>query len=360
VSGMEQAVHRPVCSVGEREYRLLDVVIAGHLRGRWAEVEDTARRGLACVKRLDNLEEELSDTDVEAAATAWRYERDLLSADDTESWLLERHVAMAHWFGYVHRLVLRRRWSDRLDEIVAAHEVMPLEIEDVLYEEGVCSGALPELAERLAAEAAVDDRVEEESAIARVERPTEPRVRAIVARLPPEVSRLGMYGVPPGVCLERAAVLACMMLSFEGFIDRISALATLEREIEPHRLDWTRLECDSITLSAEGAAREAALVVREDGLPISEAARLANASLARTRDVLEDIEPALRDRLVGAQPGELIGPVPNERGFVLVSVLDRVAPSIADPSIRDRARDLVVTRTIEREVASRVRWHERF
>jgi hypothetical protein len=357
---MEQAVHRPVCSVGEREFQLLDVVIAGHLRGQWAEVEDTARRGLACEKRLDNLGEGLSDADVEAAATAWRYERNLLSADDTESWLLERHLAMAHWFGYVSRLVLRRRWSAGLDEIVASHEVTPREIEDVLYSEAVCSGSLAELAGRLAAYAAVDDRVKEKSAIARTERPSEPRVRALVARLPPEISRLGIYGVPPGVCLERARVLACMMLSFEGFIDDISAPAALAREIEPRALDWTRFECESITLSNEEAAREAALTVREDGLPISEAARLAGGSLVRTDDVLEDVEPALRDRLVGAQPGELIGPLPNERGFVLVSVLDRVVPSIADPSIRERARELVVTRTIEREVARRVRWHERF
>jgi hypothetical protein len=86
---------------------------------------------------------------------------------------------------------------------------------------------------------------------------------------------------------------------------------------------------------------------------------MAKSSVGKTRYLLEDVKPPLKDRLVGALPGELIGPLPSDDGVILVAVADRGEPSAEDPAIRERARDRIIRRTIQREIEKRVRWHER-
>ena len=74
---------------------------------------------------------------------------------------------------------------------------------------------------------------------------------------------------------------------------------------------------------------------------------------------LEDIEPPLKDMLVSAGEGELLGPVSTGERFLLVAVEAKTRPSVDDPAIRERAEREVVRRAVEQEVINRVRWHER-
>lgn len=355
---MQRLAGRTVFTAGAREYRWEDVVLAAHLWGEAAELERRTREGIACHMRLDDRGEALSETEVEGAADKWRYERDLLSADDLQDWLTERDIDMDEWLAYMHRSAVRTRWSGELDEIVNAYDVSAEEVDAVMYSEAVCSGRLGELAERLAGQAAIYDRVAEQTPAAKSFSKAERK--AILGRLPARVKRQGIIGVDPAVTKERADLVTDVALSFERFVDRIAAPAALEREIEAHALEWTRLDCQTVEFASEEAAREAALLVREDGMRLTQAAAIATSVVEETRYVLEEVEPPLKDRLVGALPGELIGPVSGDSGHLLVSVVDRVAPSTSDASIRERAGDRVIRRTIRREISRRVRWHERF
>lgn len=353
---MQRLAGRAVFTVGAREYGWEDVALAAHLWGEAAALERQTREGIACSKRLERLGEAGPETEMEEAADAWRYERDLLSGDDLHAWLDERHLTMDDWLAYIRRTVLRTQWSAELGHITKEQKVSSQEIGSALYGEAVCSGRLAELADRLAGQAAVYEREVGESKTRRPKGCSKTELRAVLKDFPRGEGLLGARPVPT----ERAEFVACLWLSFDRFVDRLASPAAVDREIEAHTLDWTRLDCETVTFTGEDPAREAMLLVREDGLSLAEAAALARAPVEQHRYLLEDVAPPLRDRLVGARPGELIGSPSGDGGFLLISVVDRVEPSSRDRAIRKRAAEALVRRTVQREVGKRVRWHERF
>ncbi len=346
---MQRLVGRTAFTVGTRQYSWEDVILAAHLWSEAAQLERRTREGIACRRRLEDRGEEVDPDEVEKAADEWRYERDLLSADDMQAWLADRDLDMEEWLDYIERSVLRTLRSADLDEVVDAYKPLSKEVDAAIYSEAVCSGRLAELADRLAGQAAIYERLAED---ADAPPSSKAELTAVVKRLPAAVKRVS-------VTEERGELIGDVMLSYERFVDRIAAPAALDREIEAHALQWTRLDCEMVAFAGEETAREAALLVREDGLPLAEAAALARLEVSKTRYVLEDVEPGLKDRLVSTPAGELVGPVSGEDGYLLISVVDRVAPSINDASILARARDRVIRRTIQREIGRRVRWHER-
>jgi hypothetical protein len=82
---------RRIFTVAGTSYAWEDLVLAGCLWGDWPALEARARDGLACLARLDELDEDdedaLAEEDVETAATEFRYARDLVAASGLESWL---------------------------------------------------------------------------------------------------------------------------------------------------------------------------------------------------------------------------------------------------------------------------------
>src|SRR5919109_740241 len=187
---MERVAGRTAFSVGAREYGWVDVVLAAHLWGEYANLE---------------------------------------------------------------RSVLRQRWASELDKITKAESVTAREVSDALYAEAVCSGALGELGERLAAQAAIYDRVAGSKGGRRPPGCSQAAVASLLKRLPATVKKTGVAGLTPGATSKRAELLACLAIVFERHIDEIAAPAALDREIEAHALDWTRIDCEQVLFADEGA-----------------------------------------------------------------------------------------------------------
>ena len=83
----------------------------------------------------------------------------------------------------------------------------------------------------------------------------------------------------------------------------------------------------------------------------------AGLSAETTELWLEDADEALRDALVGAQSGEVLGPLAWKEGHLVLTVGDKRLPSDDDADVRARAEHALLARTVEREVANRVTWH---
>jgi hypothetical protein len=347
---MRRLKGRKVFTVGKRTFRGEDVLLAAYLWGEINALEGRIREELGCLKALEAGGGELPEAEIDAAADAWRYERDLLSADDAQTWLEERKLDTDEWLDYINRTVACALAGRKPGAVRITAE----EVDSVAYCEAVCSSLLADVGDRLAGLAAVHDRAERDG----IGKASKAELRAIVNRLPGAVKKDGILGIGRSETMVRAELIARLMLASEEFIDRIAAPAALDREIEAHALDWTRLDCETVIFPAEEVAREALLLVREDGLPLAKAAAVAKARVEKMKYLLDDVESPLKDRLVGALPGQIVGPVREQDAYVLVSVLDRVEPKSKDVQIRDRARNRVVGRTIRSEVAKRVRWHE--
>ena len=243
--------------------------------------------------------------------------RRLLSAEELDAWLRRWGLTVNEWGDYLERSVLLERGLGGDDPAAIGAEIAEAEFVDA-----VCSGFLEREALGFAADTAL-------------------------ANLTP-VETAGDRAVMIARTLEAAALARAATFSE----------SSLEREIARRGLDWTRLELDVLEVPDKSAAREAALCIRHDGRSIADLAAECQGAVSRLSVYLDDLEPSLQPSLLAAQPGELVGPVEENDGFMLVAVSERKPASASDPELRRRAQTLLVDRLVRRSTEGRVEWHE--
>jgi hypothetical protein len=283
---------------------------------------------VACVARADDTDDDVGDEELQAAASEFRYERDLISGEEMEVWLARWTLDADDWMEYLRRGLLRERWATELVTTAAGYSPEPEDIEEALPAEAVCSGFLTRIARKLAGRAAAAARAREEG-----------------------------WLIEEAVQVGPDAALARIDAGFRQFCERIVTEAALVAQLTSHRLDWIRVGCRCLSLPTLESAREAALCVREDGMDLDEVAESAGVSVEAASDFLENWEPALRDSLLAAGAGALLGPIASGDGFLLVLVREKVLPSLEDRAVRRRAEERLLEAALAREIANRVVWH---
>ena len=354
ITPLEQMVAAPAevaFTVGEAGYRWSDVILAAMRGGEWAEVEEAAARGLAC-QRQARAEEIVADSAGRAKAAAdFRYARGLVTAEEMTGWLARWGLTAEDWRGWVDRDLLRARWAGTLAEIEARHPIAVDEIAAAAWVEAVCSGALPRLAQTLAGRAAALAAVREAG--------TPDKLVAAPTGEADRLAEVAQYalGATLGVdCPERLAHFAEADEAFEVFRARVLTPAVIAAAVEARRLDWIRLDLAIARFASESAAREAVCCVREDGVALAEIAREAGATLTESRVLLAEAPAGLRSQLLGAEPGDLLGPLPVDGGLLLVAVHAKTLPDAIDPNVKQRAETQVLEGAVRREMEARVHW----
>jgi hypothetical protein len=300
IGGVEwRLAERPVFSVAARIYRWRDVLHWAEQTGELGRLEEETRAGIAA------LEQDGPPTaaDVGDAATAFRYARSLLAAEEMEAWLTHWELTTADWMGHVRRVVARERRPTPQSHAA-------VRVGDELRVDGICSGAFGRFARELA-------------------------VRVALA---------------PDGDLESG---------FERFRAAVTTPEAIAREIESRRLDWLRVEGEQLAVADEDVAREVVLSVREDGEALADVAQRARGELRPLATYLDDAEPELAAVLLGARENEVLGPVPVGDRFIVAVARRKAPPTPEDAVLRDRAAELVCRRAIARQLETHVRWHER-
>ena len=327
---MNSLLGQLVFSIGRQQYYWDDVILSARLWGDWADLEKELREGIACLKRLDKAEEEFDPEELESAANDFRYERDLLTAEEAEAWLNRWNLSADSWMEYLQRFMLRRKWADQLVEIVARYRVTKKEIHSSLHAEAICSGHLARFARALAARASAYEKALEAGWVR-----DEPK------------------------SAEAAGRIRLLEASYQRFCDHVVDAQGIKNQVDAHRLDWIRFNCRYVLFYQEQMAREAALCARDDGMQLDEVA--ANASIAPQNATLylDEVEPSLRDRFLSAEKGALIGPLNWDKAFGLFLVEDKIIPAVEDPEIKQRAQETLLESAVNREINKRVKWHAR-
>ncbi|HXH09282.1 MAG TPA: hypothetical protein VNP04_05900 [Alphaproteobacteria bacterium] len=348
-----------VFTIGNQGYTWADVVLAAHLWGDWATMEQDVRAGLACLKHMENTGEGPTAAEVQAAAREFRYARQLISAQEAEAWLAHRHLSPETWLAYLQRSVLRQQWSSRLRELLLQYPITAAEVAQHIVSEGICSGKLAEYAQKLAARAAIHARGREAMTAEPPGSATE-AAQSRICQLPPlrpDICRL--LGLPPERCRERLHTLLGLEAEFERVCRSILTPKTLQDQLRVHGLDWIRLDCHCLMVPQEQMAREALLCVREASMTLAEVAAHAHIDMQHIRWYLEDVEPMLQPYFLAARQGEWLGPFCVGDAYALFWVLDKVMPAIDAPDIRRRAEQRVLRRLIDEAIDTQVRWHSR-
>ncbi|HUE50077.1 MAG TPA: hypothetical protein VMQ39_03330, partial [Candidatus Dormibacteraeota bacterium] len=92
-----------VCACGDQEYTARDAIDAALFRG---ELDSKWKEFLRCVeseKRADELDLELDDDAIATAVEAFRYEHDLITAEETEAFLANRGLTLDDFTDYFTR-----------------------------------------------------------------------------------------------------------------------------------------------------------------------------------------------------------------------------------------------------------------
>lgn len=302
-------LEQEVFSVGDAPYSWGDVLVSAELRGTLADLISATRHRLACVEGNTPSHEAVRE-----AASRFRYQRGLLSAEELEAWLARWHLSVADWTEHLRRMMLSEHRAGELEQKEATEG-----LDQAVAVDAICTGFLEREAKQLATDAALTE-------------------------------------VGAGATDDRHAQIEQIVASAASARAEIAAGADVEREIDTRALEWTRIDAELLELADSDAAREAALCVRVDGRSLAEVAADCGVPVTRRELYLEEAEREQLTGLLGANAGELVGPIECKDGFLLVQVHGRTRPSAEDPALRRRAQTYLVERASERAFEARVRW----
>ena len=100
------------------------------------------------------------------------------------------------------------------------------------------------------------------------------------------------------------------------------------------------------------------MCVRLDGRKLVDVAADCHAPVEHLATYVSDLEAWAQPLLLGAQAGDLVGPVEDDGTYVLFAVQGRTAPASSDPALRERAEAALVQRAVKRATEIRVEWHD--
>jgi hypothetical protein len=327
-----------------------EVVCAAHFRGELRAVLDRVSLGSVCVEEAERRELEPDEDAVDAAIEQFRYENDLISAEETERWLevrgltsddLHSHFTRGHWVGALGDTVTVGGRPEG-----AAELLVPAAI-DLLI-----SGGFGPLAVGLSRRLIARDLAEA---------PPGPEAVEVERRSFLKRSRLKVAGVTAWLAaLGRETGWLETMLALEAVYRQRCALVLtperLARSLAAARLPLTRIEVERVDFDSSDAAREAHLCVREDGLTLEEVAREARYPFERVALLAEDFPDEERQRLLCAPIGTVQEPARSGEVFRLDRVTRKIDPDLADAPIRERLERKILDTYFAESGSRDIRW----
>ena len=326
-------------------YTWQDVLMSARLRGEWDIVDAAAREGVSCAAEAAVSGTGSERARVDDAAREFRYAHDLITADSAERWLGRWGFGVEHWMAHFTRVILRREWADRAAELVARHSVSQAAVAAAALVDAICGGHLRRLARLLADHVAAP--------VPPTGVPEAGHETAALIATAADAARADRW---PAMAPARMTALVDVDRRYRAYGSHTVTPASLAEHVGTRQLDWTRFECRALAFRSADGASEAALCLREDGLPLAELARRASTVVQDSTFFLEELDAAVHDRFVGARTGDLIGPVRQNGEYVLYEIVGKTLPSPSDPIVLVRAQEGVLKRAIAHQVANHVQW----
>ena len=249
-----------LCSCGDREYKTRDVIDAALWRGDLESAWSRFLTRLEAEKRADETELDFEDNELDAAAEAFRYERDLITAEETEQWLAARSLTLDDFTDFF----ARKCWGEKLEEEVTVPETPYISAPDNLRQlfaaELILTGDIEWLTTnlmwRLAARA---EKEPEPAAVTDEEKRFFERQQIDRAGLSDWLGQLGRDA-------EWFSEMTALEAAYRERSSTVLLPAAVKHELSSLRLALTRFEAEVIEVESRDAAQEAMFCVTEDGM----------------------------------------------------------------------------------------------
>jgi hypothetical protein len=320
-----------VCACGTQEYTARDAIDAAIFRGEFEETWQTFLRHVAAEGRADELELELDESAISAAAEDFRHRHDLITAEETEAWLANRGLTFGDFSDYFARQYCVGAVDEGFSPEQVGYTSAAPELRDLFVAELILSRVLENMTTklmwRLAARCAGKEPTSE--AIAAEKRKFLHRIGIEPAQLAHWLEELGRDSQWLNEMLATEA-------AYGTHCDRLLVPEARQRELMALRLHLTRFEIELIELESHDAAQEALFCVREDGMSMEEVAAEGRYPYRRADFLLEDLPADAQQKYFSGSPGDVLKPISHGDGFELCRIIKKVEPRLEDPSVKSR------------------------
>jgi hypothetical protein len=339
--------NRVIFSRGEREFTAKEVVDCAVLRGEIDSLWDEFVRIGECDRLASEQELEPEESAVDAAAIAFRYKHDLITAEETERWLEHRGVSLGEFSEYFARQYWGRTYSGATQVPTSTYQTAAAEEKDLFLVDLILSGSLDQMAERLSYRiAAQADENSEEGA-------KEERGRFLTAR---RITDLAAWLAQFGRDEEWLNQMLAAEASYRRRVAHILTEQALQKELGPLRLNLTRFELETVEVDSKDAAAEVAACVRNDGMEMSEIAEESRYPFHSGEVLLEDLPSEQQQKFLSVKAGTLFDPIPRGDGFEVWRVKTRTEPSLQDATVRTRLEKRIIDRCFNELLSKYIDW----
>jgi hypothetical protein len=342
---VQRLIGRKVFSTARKDYYWEHVFAAAILSGEWAKLETRTRVGLACYKRMEATEEYPDQEELDTTAAEFRYARNLISAEEAESWLARMNLSADDWMNYILRSLLMPIWEEDLEQTAEEYPISSEEISASLYAQAVCSGDLTRFGQQLAGRVAVTEIYTDDSE-------------------PITASPLQFPECPFAISAPRweeiQRDLAFIEAGFKQFYEKTVTPQTIADEIKLRGGDLILFELDTLELPTQTAAKEALFCITEDGLTLAEVAKDTGFNFENRKVYYFEMDVDGRDAFLAKQAGEMVGPLKRGEAFQISLIRNREMPSPQDPDVARLAEKLMLERITQQEVNNRIKWDVQF
>jgi hypothetical protein len=319
-----------VCACGTQEYTAGDAVDAAIFRGEFEEKWQAFLRSVAAEERADELELEFEESAISAAAEEFRYRHDLITAEETETWLATRGLTFEDFSDYF----ARQYCVGAVDESFSCEQIYtsaPQELRHSFLAELILSGALEDMTNkfmwRLAARCAGTDPASDEIAAENGK---------FLHRIGIEAAQLNSWLEEMGRDSKWLNEMLAMEAAYGAHCANLLVPEARQRQLMALRLQLTRFETELIELESRDAAQEALFCVREDGMSLEEVATEGRYPYRRVDFLLEDLPADSQQKYLSVSEGDLLEAMPHGDGFELCRVIRKIEPQLEDPTVKLR------------------------
>jgi hypothetical protein len=340
---------RPAFELEGERFDYGEVILAATGWGEWQALERTLADDLARVAAGARRNKRPAQDDLRTAVIGFRRARQLMAGEDYRRWLERRSLSAADVTAHVCRAAAGCRVD--AGEPAPADRPSRAELTTVIGTEAILSGRLRSWGIRLARCAGAARALHADDV------PNPPPSDAEVDELVAAAVACRVVPASGPQARGRATRIVGLLAAERRFREHAVTAERVERCLAEHRLDWQRLWWQEVTFVSEGAAREGALWVRDQGTALDEVAELGGVAVQARQAYGCDV-PELSGVLSAATPGELVGPLRADRGWRLLVLSRRSAPAATDGAVLERAADQIVTEALERHLAGRLSWYD--
>ncbi len=315
-------LHPIVFSAAGRDFTIDEVLLAARARGDLEPIEAETAEALSCARYAEEEGFELDEDAVQAASDEYRYQKDLVTAEDTERWLHQRGLTLEDFGAHLERRHWRFRFHDQASELAREFPPSPNDVETALWPDVMLESHFETLARALAW-----------------------RVAAHLERKPAPAL---------GPALEED--LPLLERSYEEERLRTLAPENCARALKTRHQSLIRVVLERASCASDEIAQEAVLCVREDGEPLQEVAARTASRFSVTTSFAESLPESLQQRCLSALAGEVFPPIPDEDAYSVIRLVEKIEPDLSDAEVRGRVEQWLLDARFAQLVRTHIRW----